>query len=152
MCDMHMLCKTGTVCLRVSERNLIFDRIGVRTIVTHMCRLLPAYLALALEQVLSFCPIPFIPPLLSGGHMQRNSTYGSTIYPAKQGVVITKGFVIRVNNIPPHPLCIPHHEPIVGVIYNIFRKMIVEIILGLLCTSDALVFQPDIDHIHRKKR
>ena len=69
MCAMHMLCKTGMVCLRVADPHPVFDRIGVRTIRTHMCRLLPADLALALKQVLSFCPIPFLPPLLSGGHM-----------------------------------------------------------------------------------
>ena len=69
MCAMHILCKTGTVFLSVSDPHLIFDCIGVRTIRTHTCRLLPEYLALALKQVLSFCPIPFLPPLLSGGHM-----------------------------------------------------------------------------------
>ena len=69
MCDMHMLCKTGTVCLRVADPHLIFDHIGVRKIRTHMRRLLPADLALALEQVLSFCTIPLLPRLLSWGHM-----------------------------------------------------------------------------------
>ena len=69
MCDIHMLCKIGTVCLRVSDPQFIFDRISVRTIQIHMCRLLPADLSLAVKQVLSFCPIPFIPPLLSVGHM-----------------------------------------------------------------------------------
>ena len=64
MCDMHMLYKTGTVCLRVADPHFIFDRIGVRTIQIHMCSLLPEDLELALKQVLSF-----LPPLLSGGHM-----------------------------------------------------------------------------------
>ena len=69
MCIMYMLCKTETVCLRVADPHFIFDCIGVRTIRTHMCHLLPSDLALALKQVLSFCPIPFLPPLLSGVHM-----------------------------------------------------------------------------------
>ena len=69
MCDMQMLHKTGMVCLRVADPYLIFDRIGVRTIQTHMCHLLLADLALALKQVLSFCPIPFISPLISGSNM-----------------------------------------------------------------------------------
>ena len=69
MCDMHMLYKTGTVCLRVADPHFIFDRIGVRTIQTHMCRLLPEDLELTLKQVLSLCPIHFLPPLLSGGNM-----------------------------------------------------------------------------------
>ena len=50
MCDMHRLCKTGTVCLGVADPHFIFDRIGVRTIRTHMCRLLPEDLTLALNQ------------------------------------------------------------------------------------------------------
>ena len=45
MCDMHMVFKTGTVFLRVADPHLISDQIGVRTIQTHMCRLLPADLA-----------------------------------------------------------------------------------------------------------
>ena len=69
VCVMHMLCKTGTGFLRVADPHFIFDRIGVCTIRTHMCRHLPEDLALALKQVLSFSPIPFLPPLLSGGHM-----------------------------------------------------------------------------------
>ena len=69
MCDIQMLLKTGTVFLRVAESHLIFDPIGVCTIRTHMCRLLPEDLALALKQVLSFFPIPSLPPLLSGGHI-----------------------------------------------------------------------------------
>ena len=32
MCDMHMLYKTGTVCLRVEDQHFIFDRICVCTI------------------------------------------------------------------------------------------------------------------------
>ena len=69
MCAMHMMCKIGTVCLRVVDPHFIFDRIGVCTIQTHMCRLLPEDLALALKQVLSLCPITFLPRLLSWGHM-----------------------------------------------------------------------------------
>ena len=69
MCAMHMLCKIGTVCIKVADPHFIFDHIGVRTIRTHMCSLLPAELALDLKQVLSFCPIPFLPPLLSGGQL-----------------------------------------------------------------------------------
>ena len=69
MCAVHMLCKTGTVCFMVADPNFIFDRIGVHTIQTHMCHLLPADLSLALKKVLSFYLIPFLPPLLSGGHM-----------------------------------------------------------------------------------
>ena len=65
MCTIHMMCIIGTVCLRVADPHFIFDRIGVRTIRTHTCRLLPADLALDLKQVLSFCPIP----LLSGGQL-----------------------------------------------------------------------------------
>ena len=76
---------------------------------------------------------------------------GGTIDPAKQGVVIVKGFVIIVNNIPPPPLCTPYYEPIVGVIYHLFREMIVEISLGVFRPSDTLVCQPDIDHIHQKQ-
>ena len=69
MCAMHIMCKTGTVCLRVADPNFIFDCIGFRTIQTHMYRLLLADLALALKQVLIFCTTPFLPPILSGGHM-----------------------------------------------------------------------------------
>ena len=69
VCAMHMLCKTGTVFLRVADPHFIFDRIGVHTIRTHTCRILPAELALALKKVLSFFPIPILPTLLSGGHM-----------------------------------------------------------------------------------
>ena len=69
MCDIHMLRKTGTVCIRAEDPHFIFDRIGVRTIQTHMCRLLPEDLALALKQVLSFYPIPLLPTLLSWDHM-----------------------------------------------------------------------------------
>ena len=69
MSSMHMLCKTGTVCLRVTDPHFIFDHIGVRTIRTHMCHLLPEDLALALKQLFIFFPIPFIPPILSRGHM-----------------------------------------------------------------------------------
>ena len=149
---MHMLCKTGTVCPRVADPYIIFDRIGVRTIRTHMCCLLLADLVFALKQVLSFFPVPILPPLLIGGHMQINYTSGSTIDPPKQWVVVVKGFVVRVNNSPPPPIYTPHHEPTVGDIYQIFSDIIVEIILGLRYPSDALVFQPDIDHIHHKNR
>ena len=152
MCAMLMLCKIGKVCLRVADPHCIFDCIGIRTIQTHTCRLLPEELELTLKQVLSFYLIPFLPPLLSGGHMYSNSTSRSTIDPEKQGVVIIKGFVIRVNNITPPPLYTPHHEPIVGVIYHIFSNIIVEISLGIQRPSDALVFQPYINQIHRKKR
>ena len=69
MRDMHMLCKTGTIFLRVEYPHFIFDRISVRTIQIHMCHLLPSDLALALKQVLSFYPIPFLPSVLSGGHI-----------------------------------------------------------------------------------
>ena len=69
MCAMHMLFKTGTVCLKVSDPHFIFDRIGVHTIRTHMCCLLPADLALALKKVLTLCTIPFLPHILSGGPM-----------------------------------------------------------------------------------
>ena len=78
VCAMHMLYKTGTFCLRVADPHFIFYRIGVCTIRTHMCCLLPADLALALNQVSSFCPIPILPTLFSGGNMWRNYTYGST--------------------------------------------------------------------------
>ena len=124
MCAMHMLCKTGMVCLRVAVPDLFFDRICVRIIRTHMRRLLPAYLALALKQVLRICTIPLLPPLLSGGDMYSNSTYGSTIDPAKQWAVVINGFVIRVNNCPPPPLYTLYHEPIVGVIYHLFIQII----------------------------
>ena len=69
MCDMHILYRKVTVCLGVADPHFIFDRIGVCTIRTHMCHLLPEDLSLALKQLLSFCPIPFLPPLLSGGHV-----------------------------------------------------------------------------------
>ena len=69
MCAMHMLYKTLTVCVRVAEPHFIFDRIGVCKIQRHMCCLLPAELVLAFKQVLSFCPIPFLPSVLSGGHI-----------------------------------------------------------------------------------
>ena len=149
---MKMLCKKGTVCLRVADPHFNFDRIVVCTIRTHMCCLLPADITLALKQLLRLSPIYYLPSLLNGGHMQRNYSYGSTVDPDKQRVVIIKGFVIRVNNIPSPPLCTPHHEPIVGVIYHLFSKIIVEISLGLRLISDALVCQPYIDHIHRKNR
>ena len=69
MCAMYMMCKTGMVCLRVADPHFIFDHISVLTIRTHMCRLLPADLALALKQVLSFYTIPILPPIISGGNM-----------------------------------------------------------------------------------
>ena len=152
MCAMYMLFKIGTVCLRVVDPHFIFDRIGVRTIRPHMCLILPEDIVLALKQVLSFYTIPFITTLLIWGHMQINYTSGSTIDLEKQGVVIIKGFVIIVKNILPPPLCTLHHEPIVGVIYHLFSKIIVETSLGLRRPSDALVCQPDINQTHRKKR
>ena len=136
---MQMMCKTGTVCLGVIEPNFIFYRICVRTVLTHMCCLLPEDLVLTLKKVLSFCPIPLLTPLLSGGHMYINTTSGSTIDLAKHGVVIIKGFIIRVNNIPPPPLCTLHHEPIVGVIYNLSSEIIVEIRLGICRPRDTFV-------------
>ena len=81
---MHMLYKTGTVCLRVTGPHLIFDHICVRTLRTHIRCIIPEDIALALNQVLSLCPIPITNPILSGGDMQSNSTSGSTIYPSKQ--------------------------------------------------------------------
>ena len=125
MCTIHMMCIIGTVCLRVADPHYIFDRIGVYTIQTHMCCHLPEDLSLALKQLLSFCPIPILPTLLRGGHMWSNSTSRRTIDPAKQWVVVIKGFVIRVNNIPPPHLCTPHHEPIADGIYHLFREIIV---------------------------
>ena len=69
MCAMYMLCKTGTVCLRVTDPHFIFDLIGVRIIQTQMCRLLPEDLALVLKKVLSLFTITFLPRVISGGHM-----------------------------------------------------------------------------------
>ena len=66
---MHMLCKTGMVCLRVADPYFISDRIYVRTFRTHMRRLFPEDLALVLKKLLSLCPIPLLPILLSGGDM-----------------------------------------------------------------------------------
>ena len=151
MCAIHMLWKTGTVCLRLVEPHFIFDRMDVRTIRTYMCNLLTEDLALALKQVLSLCPIPLLPLLLIGGCMYRNSTSGRTINLAKQWVFIIKCFVIRVNNSTPPPLCTPHHEPILGVIYHLFSKRISEISLVLQRPSDDLLCQPYIDHINHRK-
>ena len=150
MCYVHMLCKTGTVCLMVVDPNLIFDHICVHTIRTHMRYLLPEDLALALDKVLNIFTIPPLPPLLSGGEMYRNSIFGSNIDTTKQWVVIIDGFVIRISNFPPPPHCNPYHEHIVGVIYHLFNQIIAEISLGLHRPSDTLVYQPDINHIHRK--
>ena len=69
MCAMHIMFKTGTVCIRVSDPHFIFDYICISTIRKHMCSLLTEELALALKQVLVFYPIPLLPPLLSGGDM-----------------------------------------------------------------------------------
>ena len=80
---MPILCKTGTVCIRVADPHFIFDRICVRTIQTHMRCLLPEDLALNLKQVLSLCYIPLLPPILSGGDMYSKYKYGSTIDMAK---------------------------------------------------------------------
>ena len=152
MCAMYMLCKTGTVCLRVSDPNSVFERICVRTIQTHMCHILPGDLVLSLKQVLSVFPIPLLPTLLSGGDMYLNSTYGSTIDPGKQWVVFIDGIFIIINNSPPPPIFTPYHEPIVGVIYHLFRQIIVEIILVIRHPSYTLICQPDIDQIHFKNR
>ena len=83
MCAIHMLCKTGYNFFRVADPNFIFDRIGVRTIRTHMRRLLTVDLALYLKQVLSLYPIPIIPNIISEGDIYRNSTSGSIIDPAR---------------------------------------------------------------------
>ena len=90
MCAMHILCKTGTVCLRVVDPHFIFGRICVRTIRTHMNRFLTEDRTITLKKVLSFYPIPLLPPLLSGGEMYINYTSGSIIEPAKQWVVVIK--------------------------------------------------------------
>ena len=152
MFAMHMLCKTGTDCLRVADPHFIFDCICVRTIQTHMRRLIMADLALALNQLISFCPIPSIPPLLSWVDMKSNSTYGCTIDPDKQWVFLITGFIVRVNNNSPPPLCTPYHGPFLGFIYNLFSKRIVKIGFGFCQPSDALIYQLDIDHIHCKNR
>ena len=59
VCSAHAV-QNGNGCLRLADPHLIFDRIGVRTIRTQMCCLLPEELALALKQVLSFCPTPLL--------------------------------------------------------------------------------------------
>ena len=64
---MYILFKTGTACLRVADPHLIFDRICIHVIRTHMHSLLPEDPALALMQVLSLCNIPILPPIISGG-------------------------------------------------------------------------------------
>ena len=69
MCAMHMLCKTGMVFIRVADPHFIFDRMGVCKIQTQMCHIILADLALSLKQLLSFCTIPLLPPLLIGVHM-----------------------------------------------------------------------------------
>ena len=69
MCDMNMLCKTGTVCLRVTDPHFIFERICVHKIQTHIRLLLPEDIALVLNQVLSLCPIYLLTHLHSGGEM-----------------------------------------------------------------------------------
>ena len=69
MSAMKMLCKTVMVFLRVTESNLIFDRICVYTIRTHKCRILPADLAISLKQVLLFLTIPIIHPIRGVGYM-----------------------------------------------------------------------------------
>ena len=113
---MHKLCKIGMVCHRVADPHLIFDRICVFTIQTHMRRLLLGDLALTSKKLLSLCTIPFPPTLLSGGDMYNISTPGSTIDPAKQWVTVLNTMVIIVNNCPPPPLCTPYHEPMACVI------------------------------------
>ena len=64
-----MLCRTEMVCLRVEDPHLIFERIYVLIIQTHMNCLLTADLSLPLNQLLSLCTIPLLPPLLTGGDM-----------------------------------------------------------------------------------
>ena len=65
MCAIHMLYKTGTVCLRVADPHFIFDRICVHTIRTNMRNLLTVDLALFLKQLLILCPILLLPCILS---------------------------------------------------------------------------------------
>ena len=69
MCAMHMLCKTGRVCLGVVDPHFVFDHICVLTIRIHMCCLIPEDLSLELKQVSSLCTIPLIPTNISGGDM-----------------------------------------------------------------------------------
>ena len=123
---MHMLQKIGTVCIKVTDPHSNFDCICIRTLRTNTPRLLTADLAPALKQVQSLCIIPIILTLLSGGEIQSNSTYGSTIDPSKQWVIVINVIIIRVNNFPPPPLCTTYHERIVCVIYHLFRKIILE--------------------------
>ena len=150
MCAMQMMWKIGTIFLGVAYPHFIFDRIYVCTIRTHISHIIPEYLALSFKQVLSLCNIPLLPPIISGGDMNRNYKSGSTIDPAKQCVIVIHLIIVRVNNCPPPPLCTPCHEPIVCVIYHLFIQIIVEISLDLRRTSDSLVCKPDIEHIHRK--
>ena len=82
--------------------------------------------------------------------MWRNFTPGSTIDPYKQWVLSIDVIIIRVNNSPPHSLCTPYHEPIVCVIYHVFSQIIVEIRFYIHLPSDALLFQPYINHMHCK--
>ena len=69
MCAMHMMFKTGMVFIRLAEPNFIFYRICVRSLRTQIRRLIPEDLALPLNQVLSLCSVPLLPPILSGGDM-----------------------------------------------------------------------------------
>ena len=104
---MHMLCKTGTVFLRVEDPYFIFDLIYVYTLQTHMLLLIPEDLVLALNKVFSLCNIPMIPPIFSGGSMYSNSTYGITIDLSKQWVIVINVIVLRVRKCPPPPLYKP---------------------------------------------
>ena len=122
---MNILCKTGTVCIRVADPNLIFDRIYVCKIRIQICCPIPADLSLALKQGLSLFTIPILPHILCGGEIYSNSTSRSTIDAAKQWFIVTNVIIARVKNCPPPPLCTPYHEPIVCVIYNLFSQIIV---------------------------
>ena len=120
-----MLFKTGTVCIGLVDPHLIFDRICVRTLQTHMRSLLPEDLVLTLKQVLSLCTITLLPSLFSACDMKINYTSRSTIDPDKQWFLVINIIVIRVKKFPPPPLCMLYHEHILCVIYHIFIQIIV---------------------------
>ena len=69
MCDMYMLFKSGTVCLRVADPHFVSNLTSIRTFQSHLLCLLPEDIALALKKVLSICPIPLLPAIISGGDM-----------------------------------------------------------------------------------
>ena len=69
MCDIHMLFKTGNVCLRVADSHFISDHICVHKLQTHMHCLLPEDLAFALKKVFGIFSIPLLPLLLSESDM-----------------------------------------------------------------------------------